>query len=293
MKGNRFFFHAATLACYPLLLLILAVWTEHPLFLLLLLTVSLFALLQSGGGAIWRRTMRYAWPVLVLIFLLNVLISKDGATVLYNGPRLPVFGQLRITGEAMMFAAVMVLRMLVVTAAGSLYGTWLSPDRALGLVAAFAGRSAVTAMLAARLLPYLAEQAKSVGEVMQTRGVRFQQGGLLKRLAARKPLMSVLLVSSLEGSWQVAEAMEARGFGQGKRTAYTRERWTRRDLWAWLAMLAALVLMVWLSAADMLGYAFYPRLAAILDGGSAALTSMVLLNALLLLPPMLGKRRRR
>jgi energy-coupling factor transport system permease protein len=91
----------------------------------------------------------------------------------------------------------------------------------------------------------------------------------------------------------VAEAMEARGFGQGKRTSYTRERWTRRDLYAWCAMLGAFVLMSWLSVEGLTAFAFYPRVDDVWAGGSIAVGGMVLLNALLLLPPLLVKRRRR
>jgi energy-coupling factor transport system permease protein len=285
-------YHAVTLVVYPFLLLVLAMWCEHPVFQLLLLAVTLFALARSGSMKAWWKTMRFVWPILLLIFVLNVLITKDGATVLYSGVRLPVFGALRITAEAMAFGAIMVLRMVTVIAAAALYINWLSPDRALGLVARVAGRSAVTAMLTARLIPYLSEQAKSVGDVMQTRGVRFHEGGVRKRLTARRPMMNVLLVSSLEGSWHVAEAMEARGFGQGKRTSYTRERWTRRDFFAWVAMLAALAVMIGLSLSDMTAYAFYPRLDQVGAVGSDGISGMVLLNLLLLLPPLFVKRRR-
>jgi energy-coupling factor transport system permease protein len=286
-------YHAVTLVVYPFLLLVLAMWCQQPIFQLLLLGVTLFALVRSGSVKSWRKTMRYVWPILLLIFVLNVLITKDGSTVLYKGVKLPVFGALRITAEAMGFGAVMVLRMVVVIAAAALYINWLSPDRALGLVARVAGRSAVTAMLTARLIPYLSEQAKSVGDVMQTRGVRFNEGGVRKRLAARRPMMNVLLVSSLEGSWHVAEAMEARGFGQGKRTSYNREQWSRRDLYAWVAMLAAFAVMIWLSLQDLTAYAFYPRLDEVGAVGSLGIGGMVLLNALLLLPPLLVKRRRK
>lgn len=106
-------------------------------------------------------------------------------------------------------------------------------------------------------------------------------------------MMNVLLISSLEGSWQVAEAMEARGFGQGKRTSYTRERWARRDLLAWVAMVISLGLMAWMSAMDMVSYRFYPQLDDVGAGGAVALVGMVVLHLLLLLPPVLMKRRRR
>lgn len=283
--------HALTLAIYPLLLMMMALLTGHPLYLLALFGVTICALLTSGGARTFLKTMRYAWPLLLIILALNVLISKDGATILFDGPRIPVLGALRITLEAILFGLVMVLRLLVVLGAGNLYLAWLSPDRALGLMAKWAGRSAVVAMLTARLIPYLTEQAKSVGEVMQTRGVRFQEGATRERIKKHSLMLNVLLISSLEGSWQVAESMEARGFGSRHRSSYTRERWRRLDLLIWAGMLAALALMLALLSIGAAGFDFYPRLSPMLAAGGWTWGGALLLALLLILPPVLVKRR--
>lgn len=286
-------YHALTLIAYPLLLLLLAVPLQHPLFLGALLSAALFALATHGALRPFFKTMRYVWPWLLLILLLNVLINKNGATVLWKGPRIPVFGELRVTWEALAYSLVMILRMFIMLAATALYLRWLSPDRALSLFARFAGRSAVTSMLTARLFPYLREQAQTVGDVLQTRGVRLNAGGIKQRLQARKPMVQVLLTSALEGSWQVAEAMEARGFGLGKRTSYARESWSRQDARVWVPCLLALGLIIALHLQGMLEYSFYPRLPHLFAGGATAVGGAVLFAVLLALPPAWMKRRRR
>ncbi|ASS74432.1 hypothetical protein CIG75_05135 [Tumebacillus algifaecis] len=285
-------FHAATLSIYPLLLIVLAMITQHPLYLTALLVVTCLALRTAGGAKTFIKTMRYTWPILLIILLINVLISKNGATVLYDGPRIPVFGALRITLEATLFGLIMVLRLLIVLAACSLYLAWLPPDRALGLMAKWAGRSAVVAMLTARLIPYLTEQAKSVGEVMQTRGVRFQEGSTRQRLQKHGRMLNVLLISSLEGSWQVAEAMEARGFGSRHRSSYTREKWQRNDLLAGVAMFVAVLAMLVLAGAGAVAYEFYPHLTPLLAAGSITWVGALALALLLAIPPALVQRRK-
>jgi energy-coupling factor transport system permease protein len=286
-------YHALTLAGYPMLLVLLGVLTQHPLFLVVLLAAAIAALLRVGGFGVLRAMLRYVWPLLILIVLINVLVNKDGATVLWEGPVVPLLGRLRITLESALFAVVMTVRMLVVLAASALYIAWLSPDRALSLAARFAKRSAVTAMMTARLVPYLKEQSDNIGDVMQTRGVRFAQGSWRERLAARRPMLGVLLTSALEGSWQVAEAMEARGFGQGRRTSYQRESWSRRDGMAWLAMTLALLLAVWAAMEGVSGYLYFPRLDGMLAGGTEQEGVLLALMVLLLLPTLFAKRRRR
>ncbi|HEU4965173.1 MAG TPA: energy-coupling factor transporter transmembrane component T [Bacilli bacterium] len=283
--------HAGSLLLYPLLLLILAVLIPHPLFLLMQLVVTGVALVLSGGGRSFKRLMQYLWPLLALIVLINALINKNGETLLWSGPDLPWFGELRITWEATLYGLVMVVRMLDVMIASTLYMTWLSPDRALSLASKWAGRSAVTAMLTARLVPYLGEQAAQVGDVMATRGLRMGEGSLWQRLRARQPILNVVLVSSLEGSWQVAEAMEARGYGQGKRTAYSRERWTRTDALLCLTVLLTVGLSIWLVVTETASYHYYPVLQPLADGGSLG-GSLVLYGVLLLVPPLLVRRRR-
>jgi len=291
-SAHSFRYHAATLTGYPVLLLLLAVAFQHPVFLLMLLAVSVFAVWRGGGLAAFGTMLRYAWPLLVLIVVLNLLVSKDGATVLWIGPKLFLLGKIRLTMESLLFSGVMVVRMLIVLAAGALIVAWLSPDRSLGLLGRVARRSAVTAMMTTRLAPYLAEQSEQIGDVLRTRGVRLDRGGLVQRLAARKPMVSVLLISALEGSWQVAEAMEARGYGMGRRTSYTREQWSRRDGLAWAAMLAAVWMTVQSAWIGWSEFAFYPRLIGWPFTGVSWFAAL-LLGVLLFVPPLFAKRSRR
>ncbi|WP_170119358.1 energy-coupling factor transporter transmembrane component T family protein [Tumebacillus permanentifrigoris] len=287
--------HALTLLFYPFLLLMVSVLTFHPLYLGAEWVVLLFALALHGGLRTYARTLKFAIPILLLILVINVLLNKNGATLLYKGPSVAVIGQLRITGEALAYGLVMGLRMLVFFGIFALTLHWLSADRALELSAKVAKKSAVTAMMTTRLIPYLSEQAEQIGDVLQTRGVRFNDGHVLRRLAARRPMLGVLLISALEGSWQVAEAMEARGFGQGKRSSYSRERWGRRDVYTWSAFLAAIALVVWSWTTAWTYIDYYPRIHTKMseEGPWPTILHALVLSIALALPPVLLKKRRR
>ncbi|KEO84505.1 energy-coupling factor transporter transmembrane component T [Tumebacillus flagellatus] len=287
--------HAVTLLLYPVLLIWISVVTNHPLYLGVEWLVLLFALVLHGGVRTYARTLKFSIPILLMILVINTLVNKNGATLLCRTANLPVLGQIRITWEALLYGLVMGLRMLVFFAIFALMRNWLSADRALGLSAKVAKRSAVTAMMTTRLIPYLSEQSQQIGDVLRTRGVKFDEGGVLQRLAARRPLLNVLLLSSLEGSWQVAEAMEARGFGQGKRTSYTKERWSKFDLYAWLCFLGVVALVVWSWSTAWMSMEFYPSIRTMIgfEGPWPTLAHAAALLILLALPPLLLKKRRR
>ena len=83
---------------------------------------------------------------------------------------------------------------------------------------------------------------------------------LLSRINASRPILHALLVSSLEGAWDTAVALQTRGFGCGARSAAPAPPWRRAD--RVLAFGAALSLAA-TGAGLVLGkgaFVFYPRL---------------------------------
>jgi energy-coupling factor transport system permease protein len=130
-------------------------------------------------------------------------------------------------------------RLAAVALAFSAYALLVDHDRLLGALG-FARRSALTAVLATRLVPTLERDAAALREAVRGRGVPV--GGV--RGHAR--LVSPLVAGSLERALNLAEAMEARGFGRPGRTRVPPPPWTHLDR---VAVAGALVLVagaVWL-----------------------------------------------
>jgi energy-coupling factor transport system permease protein len=164
------------------------------------------------------------------LYLLGTLISAGGLFVLtpffetlgshpvWTGPIVPVLGQLDVTREELVNAAENALRLACVGLAFAAYALLLDHDRLLQ-----AARFARPAALATRLLPTLERDAAGFVEALRGRGV--QVSGLRGRAA----LLSPLLASSLERGLNLAEAMEARGYGRAGRTAVPSPAWRVRD----------------------------------------------------------------
>jgi energy-coupling factor transport system permease protein len=173
------------------------------------------------------------------VFLLSPLVSHTGTHVIWEGPKIPVVGYLDVTSEEVAAAAIQALRLAAVGLAFAAYVLLLDLDRLLQ-AAGFARRSVIAAGLATRLVPTLERDAAGFVEALRGRGVRVEGA------RGRARLLSPLLAGSLERALNLAEAMEARGFGRAGRTRAPSPPWTRLDR---IALAAAVVLVlgaIWL-----------------------------------------------
>jgi energy-coupling factor transport system permease protein len=112
----------------------------------------------------------------------------------------------------------------------------------------------------------MARNQASIREVQMMRGVNFSAGGIKERLKKYSFLVNVLLLSSLEGSLEIAESMQARAFGSGPRTCYKRETWRPRDTFCLSSSLVALGIAAWGVAHGIGVYQYYPHLGPLING---------------------------
>ena len=112
------------------------------------------------------------------------------------------------------------LRLAAVGLAFAVYALRVDHDRLLA-GAGWARRSTVAVALATRLLPVLERDARDLRVALGAGSVEL---GPVR-------LLSPLLAGSLERGLNVAEAMEARGYGRAGRTRAPRPAWTRSTAW--------------------------------------------------------------
>jgi len=185
------------------------------------------------------RTRR--WPYLVgtslsalALFAITPFVETIGSHPLWVGPIVPVLGQLDVTREELWSALFQACRLAAVGFAFAAYALLLDHDRLLSGAGA-ARRSVLAVALATRLVPTLERDAGGLVESLRGRGVAVE--GVRRRAA----LMSPLLAGSLERGLNLAEAMEARGYGRGGRTRIPAPPWTARDV---AAVVSAALLVV-------------------------------------------------
>jgi len=174
------------------------------------------------------------------VFLLSPFLWVGGGTVLWSGPILPVLGPLDVTTDELAIAARNGLRLSALGLAFSAYALLLDHDRLVAAVP-FARRSALAVALATRLVPSLERDARGLAEAVRGRGIA------LSGVRSNARLVSPLVAGSLERASNLAEAMEARGFGRPGATRAPRPAWTSLDRAALAAVSALLVAgVLWL-----------------------------------------------
>jgi energy-coupling factor transport system permease protein len=171
------------------------------------------------------------------VFLVTPFVETIGSHPLWTGPTVPVLGQLDVTSEELRNGLFQGLRLTAVALAFAAYALLLDHDR-LVQAAGFARRSVLAIALATRLVPTLERDAAGLVEALRGRGVE------VSGVRGRARLLSPLLAGSLERALNLAEAMEARGYGRPGATRAPRPGWSDRDR----AALVAAVLLVAIGA---------------------------------------------
>jgi energy-coupling factor transporter transmembrane protein EcfT len=156
------------------------------------------------------------------LFLLSPLTYVYGSHPLWTGPTLPVLGPLDVTTEELGIAAVQALRLAAVGLAFAAYALLLDHDR-LVQGTRLLRRSALAVALATRLVPTLERDAVGLVEALRGRGLG------VEGVRGRARLLSPLVGGSLERGLNLAEAMEARGYGRAGRTRAPRPRSSALD----------------------------------------------------------------
>lgn len=272
--------HPATSFAYIAILMVLSLIFYHPFYLTGLLMVILLAIWAAGGLAAWEGYLKAGLWLIVLIMLINPLVNHNGYTVLWQSPDLPVIGQLTVTMEAISYGAAMGLRLLNLVSIFCLFNLIVHPDRFFSLFATLARKSALVVSLATRLLPVMANAMKNIREAQQLRGVDFSKGTLLERAAKNASLFNILLVSSLEDSLQVAEAMHARAFGSGPRSRYRQDIFRPRDGICLACSIFSLGVSVYILLHGVGTYTYFPELSRLLNGSATLLVLAAVLGGL-------------
>lgn len=145
------------------------------------------------------------------VFVLNPFVSVQGLTVLWQGPQIPILDT-QITLEEVVFGAGAAARVVASALAAAAFVRLADPDLLLTAVSRVAPRSGMIVSLATRMLPVLERDAAGLVLAARTRA------GRLGTPRGAGGLLAPLVGMSLERSLEIAEAMEARGYGGAGRT---------------------------------------------------------------------------
>lgn len=286
-------------AVWALALIAAALATDHPAVLAALCASALGAGAAAGVGTELARSLRMAAIVAVPIVLGNVIVSREGLTVFARLGDLGPFGQGDLTVEALVYGAVIALKVTVVMLATTLASLAIDPDELLRAARRLSYRSALTASLATRMVPLLARDAQRLAEAQRTRadwrgaptwgpptGARGARRNPVfharAHATARARLISAIVGSSLDRALDVAATLELRGFASARRAPRLRQPWSRHDLAFAASAGGVLALALADRAAGLAPFSAYPMVS--MRTGPLAIGLCVALLVVVLIP---------
>jgi energy-coupling factor transport system permease protein len=248
----------------------------HPIALLALLAAVLAAGAGAGVGRRLLHSMRAGAVVWLPIVLVNVLVSRDGLTVFARLGDLGPFGQGNLTLEAVVFGAVVALKVMLLILITTLASLAVDPDETLRILRRLSFRSALTASLATRMIPVLAADAERLAEAQRTR-----PSGPPRGARSRVALLRAVIGGSLDRAMDVAATLEVRGFATARRAPRMRHPFSRHDAALLASAVAVLALALFGRLTRVARFDAYPEVHAA-TGAATAVVAAGLLAAVIL-----------
>ncbi|MEM3737610.1 MAG: energy-coupling factor transporter transmembrane component T [Candidatus Bathyarchaeia archaeon] len=154
----------------------------------------------------WVRVLRSITVFSAVIFTAHLLSN------------LSIHGYI-ITSETLETSAVMALKFIIIVGSFSIFLTSTSPDDfsvALQKIRIpFELCFAFT--MAVRFVPLLAMETQFILDAQRARGLELDRGRFISRVKNYVPVLFPLVANSIRRSWELAEVMEARGYGLSRR----------------------------------------------------------------------------
>jgi energy-coupling factor transport system permease protein len=227
------------LAAWSAAVLTVALISTNPAYRLAAAVIALdVTVVLSRPGQRLRPLLITIGSATATAVALDLLLGHSGAHVLLRIPSgVPVIGG-PITVEAMLYGLVVGLGVSACVLAVAPLSRALDPHELVDALPSMLHRTATAGAAALNLVPGLVRSAGAVRDAQRMRGWR--PGGV----RSWSELLVPVAVTAMEDSLQLAEAMEARGYGSGARTRFSPPRLRRGDLAVLLTALAAVALIV-------------------------------------------------
>ncbi|MGF7060352.1 energy-coupling factor transporter transmembrane component T [Brassicibacter mesophilus] len=213
--------HPFTVLFHTITLLLMVLVYNHPLYIVSMLVYLILIFMLSGNKDKLLQILKYSLYMFVLILIINPLASSHGMTIIYKSCRLPVIGKIKITLEAIFFGVNMGLKLIIIMLIFKIYDVFIDRDIVFNLFLKYFNRLAITISMTINIIHRLKLDILRVKDVMILRGANLKQKNIFNKIKVHYPILKTILISSLEGSLDRAEALYSKGYGKKiKRSNY-------------------------------------------------------------------------
>jgi energy-coupling factor transport system permease protein len=205
--------NARTVAAWSGACLVIVLTTSNPAYKAAVLGAALAVLAASAGLRRMRRLVAGVAFVTVFDVLLNFVSAHLGRTVLFALPdEWPALGG-PYTLEGLAFGAAGGLTIAAALLAAAAFSLLLEPHDVMDALPRALASTGTAIAASLNLVPAITRSLTEIAEAQRMRGWR------PRGPRSWAEVLVPVVLTSAEGSIQLAESMEARGFGLGPRTA--------------------------------------------------------------------------
>lgn len=217
-------FHVLAAITLNVILMGMAFLTDNPLVILSILIYTVLCGWAYDSLKSMTKGLKYLVPIILITALINVTFVSSGSHVLFK-----VF-QKTFTLEAFIYAVILCFKLVTVVWIFKALELMVDSDRALCFFSSKIPKVTLTMVIALKLIPNMKHRITTLRDIYAIRGIEYENGTIKEKIKHTMPMMSVLLDSSLEGAFDIGEATYVRGFLSGKRTNYSKDKFSRIDL---------------------------------------------------------------
>ena len=234
--------HPAAIAVYYILLLIIIMVSNSPVFLITSAVIGLGYGLIHRGVRHGLKLLRVAILIILFVALINGFFTHNGGTVLFY------IGSQRITKEAFLFGANMSLVIISAIFWFSSFNVIMTSDKLIHVFGKLVPVIGLVISMVFRFIPLLQQRLTEIQAGQAALGKERIKGPIGKIRQYTKEI-STLVSWSLEASIESADSMSARGYGLRGRTSYSIFKIEGPDI-------AVLIISVICGAMVLVGYQF-------------------------------------
>lgn len=259
----------------------------HPVFLAISAVCSAAYYTELKGSSAGKLMLRAVLPLFLMTVIINPAFSHGGVTILCYLPS----GN-PLTLESILYgisAGVMMISILLWFAC---FSEVVTSDKFVYLFGRIIPALSLLLSMTLRFIPRFAEQFRQTRQIQKALGRDTENGPLYMRLKNAVACFSAVVTWSMENAVDTADSMKSRGYGSGRRTAYSIYRWTERDKTALAFLIFCGIFLLAGALSGKLFWRYFPSVRGVLINPLTILLEAVFL-LLCSMPVYLDRREKK
>lgn len=249
-------YHPFALFTYFISMLVIAMFTVHPIVLVIALVSGMAFYLCIADLKSFISGILYQIPFFVLIALTNPLFSHNGVTPLFfmNGNA--------VTLESILYGIDIALMIIVVIYWCKCYSIIVDSEKFIFLFGKAIPKLSLVLSMALKFIPMFKKQMKKISTAQKTLGY-YSNDNMVDRFRNIIRVFSCMVTWSLEHAIALSKSMKGKGYGLKGRTHFHNFKFRKKDGLMLCTTVIMDIIVVVLMVQGVAEFRFYPKVSEV------------------------------